>query len=166
MSVGVEGPKDMPEWGDVLRDELAQALSVRGVIVDEPGPGVLHVKVAVDAWDYDERSSVPVRGNGIRALELPMLRQCTAHMVVNVEIDGITGDAVAQRKYMGVESDWLNELSHLQLYNRFQTPSWFMRQAAKRVVAQLAGDLRPGWSPPAPSEPLDGPVSAAPAGAP
>ncbi|MGC4119116.1 MAG: hypothetical protein QM765_32030 [Myxococcales bacterium] len=158
VSVSVEGPEDMPEWGELLWGELVQALSASGVArVVEPAPGVLLVKATIDSWDYEERVE-RIDGNGYRARAATMPRQCSALMGVTIEIaDPATGKVLAERKYLGVESDWKNDLAQMQLYNRFQTPKWLMRRAAKRVASQLADDLEAGRAPAPPArsgEPL------------
>jgi len=146
VSISVEGPADMPEWGELLWGELAQALSAaRGVRVVEPGPGVWLVKATQDTWDYDERAETQAHprfakgGQGFVAVP-DYYRQCTAVMGVTVEVvDPAAAEPVAARKYLGGERGTQDRPR-----DKFQAPQTFLRRAAAKVAAQLAEDLEAG----------------------
>ncbi|HEY3450821.1 MAG TPA: hypothetical protein VGK67_30975 [Myxococcales bacterium] len=147
VSISVEGPEDMPEWGEVLWGELVQALSTtRIAAVGEPGPGVLLIKATVESWDYDQRmedlidARRPAGGGPMRVGRIDHYRECTALMGATIEVsDPATGKVLAVRKYLGVDRG-TQEL----VFDKFQAPAAFMRRAAGKVAAQFADDLVAG----------------------
>ena len=144
VSISVEGPEDMPEWGELLWSELVQTLSASSAIeVVEPAPGVWLVKATVDTWDYAERMEplTPSRfATDTRRAGPDYYRQCTAVMGVTIEVrDPEAAEAAAERKYLGVEHGTQD-----QPQDRFRAPQTFIRRAAGKVAAQFADDLEAG----------------------
>lgn len=147
-AISVEGPEDMPEWGELLWSELASTLSsLKGVKVAESAPGVLLVKATVESWDYQEQQEVAARSrfarNSGRMGQVggnDYYRRCTAVMGVTVEIrDPAVAEPLAIRKYLGVEGG----TQDLPM-DKFRAPRAYMRRAAGKVAQQLADDLEAG----------------------
>lgn len=138
-SLSVEGPEDMREWGILLREEMAKALSgAHAVDLVELEPGDILVRATIESWDFGDRTEDLVDPE-LRRKGLPpaYYRRRTALMEVEVEVsDPGTGDVLARRRYLGVEADTQDKPR-----DKFRSPAACMRQAAAKVAAQLVEDL-------------------------